>query len=167
MAADEELDAEERYQQSLEHEIESITFAGGPSAKLDTVDGRLMGLLSVRAYDAIVQKSQTIATKRYRQHFESELSGLLENRRIVAQEFGTAGDAQDSWRVNPLELRQSELRIQVRRLARKLQTVEQEIVELTEATQQKAERLGLVRAQNERLALIRDARVNHTKRRRR
>lgn len=156
-APEDDWTADESFQRTLEHDIESVTSAAGSALKLDTIDARLMSFLSLRSYDSIVQRSQAVAAKRYQQHFESELNELLENRRVVTQEFGTSDDAQGTWRVNPDNLSQDELRREVRRLARKLQTVEQEIAELTAAAQQKAERLELVREQNDKLTVIRDA----------
>jgi hypothetical protein len=159
MADESVLDDFEADQALIEGEIESVTSAGG-STKLDSVDAKLMSLLSVRAYDSIVRKSQSIAKEWYRKHFESDLNELLLNRERIEQEFGTEADVGENWKIDLRAISGDDAVREITRLTRKLETVGKEIGELEIAVHAKRDRLELIRSQNERLTAIREGLEN-------
>jgi hypothetical protein len=141
---------------SLDDQIDRITAASQGPLKLDTVDAKLQSFLSVRAYDSIVRKSQSVAKEWYLKLFETELKTLLDNHEQLEKEFGTAGDNQEKWRVNPNELDEDKLEVAIERIRRKIGSVKRDVIELENSIREKEERLELIQFQNERLIEIRD-----------
>jgi hypothetical protein len=146
----------EDYARFLEQQIEWATAASQAPLKLDTIDAKLQSFLSVRAYDSIVRKSQSVAKECYLRLFESELKTLLGNHEQVEREFGTAGDFQGDWKVEPRELDEDDLQTEIQRIRRKIGSVEQDVIGLQNSIREKTEQLELIKSQNETLKGIRD-----------
>jgi hypothetical protein len=141
--------------QDLEDVIKSVTSAAPGSAPPDTPDGQLMSILSVRAYDSVVRKSQSRARKEYQSHFGPELNELLANHERVQALIGTAGDNTGNWEIDPRSLSREDLIKEIGKITRKLRSVEDEIADLITGVRRKHERLTLVRGQNQKLEEIR------------
>ena len=92
------------------------------------VDALRQMIPSQRSYDSVIRKIEQIVDEEYEKTI-SEFTALLENDKIVRENFGTE-EVDDSWKKDPTQLSDDELKREIEVLKKKISNINAENAKL-------------------------------------